>query len=320
MAFPTQALLHRLREQVIREATDVPWVAYAPARFFEVAGVEASRLAEGSPDSSSAGTALPGNSLDLLVSLSGSSSGSVAGKVWSLSLHPRGCREVQQALEEASDDKRCALARELQGHIREASRCPHANYVVQKCITIMAPNMLQFIIDEIVETGSLLVIARHKYGCRIIQRLIEHCPGEQMRSLVEILFEEFLDISRHAYGNFVVQNLLQHLAQDQRSRLVELVEKHVLELASHQHGCAVLGAALEHGDLADKCRLAEMVLEDSDQVSFMAGTKHGRSIITNLLHALDGTGCRRLLALLEGNLKLEEVLQCRSEEGTCTSC
>mmetsp|Transcript_136268 Transcript_136268/g.339807 ORF Transcript_136268/g.339807 Transcript_136268/m.339807 type:complete len:430 (+) Transcript_136268:52-1341(+) len=246
-----------------------------------------------------------------------------SGHVWTGARDPSGSLLLQAVWEGplSSEDQKAFIA-EFRGHVAEGLRCPNANYLLQKVISSCDHDLLWPIINEITGKGhrSVAHVACHKYGCRIIQRLIEHCPGEQMRSLVEILFEEFLDISRHAYGNFVVQNLLQHLAQDQRSRLVELVEKHVLELASHQHGCAVLGAALEHGDLADKCRLAEMVLEDSDQVSFMAGTKHGRSIITNLLHALDGTGCRRLLALLEGNLKLEEVLQCRSEEGTCTSC
>merc|ERR1711920_1140227 len=141
----------------------------------------------------------------------------------------------------------------------------------------------------------------------IVQRLVEHCPAEQLRDLVELLLEEFSELSRHAYGNFVVQNLLQYVAQEQRTVLAELVEQHVAELALHRHGCAVVGVALEHGDLADRCRLAEMVLEDGDQVAFMAGTKHGEAIITNLLDVLDCSGCQRLSVLLEGSPKLEEA-------------
>jgi len=237
-----------------------------------------------------------------------------------LSRDALGCREVQQALAEASDDDRGALAQELQGHVLEASRCPHANYVMQKCITTAVPRVLQFVIEELKEKSALLALARHKYGCRIVQRLVEHCPAEQVRGIVELLLEGFLELSRHVYGNFVMQKLLQHVAPDQRPRLVELVEHSLPELALNLHGCAVVGAALEHGDHEDRFRLADMLLEDHEQVAFMAGSKHRRTIITNLLDVLYGSRCQRLMSLLEGNSTLEEVLRRRSEDASDDWC
>jgi len=329
MALPAQALLHRLRAHSVHGHTDAAWVAYMFAHFRKSTSAGKSTLGEAPLVAWSASTTPPSSLLDLLVIKgsggggdcggggggSDSGSSSVAGRVWRLAVDAYGCLEVQQALEAASDEGRWALARELRGHIREACRCPHANYVVQKCITSLAPKMLQFIIDELTQNNAVLGIARHNCGCRIVQLLIEHCPTEQVHDLVELLLGQFSEISRHAYGRFVMQKLLQHVAREQQPRVVELVEQHVSELACHRHGCTVICAALENGDLADRYRLAEMVLEDSNQVAFMAGTRHGRSIITNLLDLSDGSGCQRLLAILKGNPKLGKVLRCRSEGG-----
>ncbi len=59
-------------------------------------------------------------------------------------------RMVQRALEDAKGDaERAALAEGLRGDVCTAMRCPHANYVVQKFVTIMPPQSLLFVRDEI---------------------------------------------------------------------------------------------------------------------------------------------------------------------------
>mmetsp|Transcript_32877 Transcript_32877/g.83230 ORF Transcript_32877/g.83230 Transcript_32877/m.83230 type:complete len:317 (+) Transcript_32877:75-1025(+) len=314
MHFPAQALLQRLRVH-----SDAQWASYMPARFCEGADVAASMLGAVPSTSRSTGRTPSATPHDLRGGASGRVGGGgndVAGRVWRLSMDARGCHRVQQALEEASEDERLALARELQGHIHVASRCPHANFVVQKCITTMTPKMSQFIIDELMQDSTLFWVARHKYGCRIVQRLLENCPSEQLHDLIELLLDQFSEISRHTYGSFVMQKLVQYAAREQRIRLVELVEQHVSELAYHRQGSQVLCAALEKGDLADRCKLAEMVLKNSDQVVFVADTRHGHNIITNLLDVLDSSKRQQLMAILEGNPILEKVLSFRPAEGS----
>jgi len=307
MAFPTQALLHRLRKHSDTQS----WRAKLPARFHEDVGAWGSRLGQGGSLGASRAP-LAGLRSSLVL---GGRQHDIAGRVWTLSRDACGCREVQQALEEAGDDEqRWALAAELHGHVREAARCPHANHVVQKWIKVMPPSMSQFIIDEIMEDGDLIALSKHKFGCRIIQRLLEMCLAEQVHDLVELLLAEFLLISTHAYGNFVVQCLLQNIDDKQRTRLVDLVEQHLPELALRANGCAVICAALEqHGDCVDRGILAEMMLEDSDRIVCMADSRHGETFIANLLDVVGDAGCHRLCTLLQENPKLEAVLQQRSQ-------
>jgi len=81
---------------------------------------------------------------------------SVLGSVWRLSREPEGCRRVQAAVEAccADLDVQLRLTAELKGRVWEAIRCPHANHVIQKCVTALHPEASQFIIDEVLQRGS----------------------------------------------------------------------------------------------------------------------------------------------------------------------
>merc|ERR1739848_142507 len=99
------------------------------------------------------------------------------------------------------------LTSELKGHCVEASRCDHANHVLQKCICTIPSMSAQFIIDELLFAhGGVVKIARHQCGCRVIQRLIEHCAWEQLLPLVEALLADCLKLSHDKFGNYVIQH------------------------------------------------------------------------------------------------------------------
>merc|ERR1719277_852214 len=156
----------------------------------------------------------------------------VPGNVWHLSRDPRGCRAVQSALEEASTDKeREALAGELRGNCDRAARCPHANHVLQKIVVKLRPQSLQFVIDEIVEAG-VLQVARHKYGCRVIQRLIEHCEELQVQEVIGDLLRNFRLLAKRPYSNYVLQHMLQYGSEVVQTKAMNIVGGSVLELGS----------------------------------------------------------------------------------------
>jgi len=212
----------------------------------------------------------------------------IVGRVWSLSQEAYGCRQVQAALDAAESDKVCeSLASELRGHILQACRCPHANHVLQKCISQLRPSAVDFVIEELL-SGSVSQTARHKYGCRIIQRVVEHCRASQVHQIVENLVPEVAMLSRHPYGNYVVQNLLQHGTDSQRRRMVALLAKEVRFLGSESCGCAVLGAALTYAPEADRQVLAQSLLKEPGLLVFMACTRHGHVAVLRVLQLVGG--------------------------------
>ena len=125
---------------------------------------------------------------------------------------------IQRALDEAEGDaERVALARGLHGNVWSAMRCPHANYVVQKMIAVMRPPSLLFILDELLAENELAVqhAARNPYGCRILQRLLEHWPQRHLRGVVETLLADAVRLSVHRFANYVVRRMAErgHSAQ-----------------------------------------------------------------------------------------------------------
>jgi len=237
----------------------------------------------------------------------------VAGQVWRLSQDACGCRDVQQALESAkSDEERDAIAAELKGHIWDAAQHPHANHVVQKCVSTMRPAACQFIIDELVEASpgcgqGVVVAAQHRYACRIVQRLVECCADDQLSMLAEALLQNAGVISRNAYGNYVMQHLLQHSTPAQCRHLERVFEAEVRTLGEDTHGSAVLAGALLHGEETFCKRLAQQILREPGLVMSMACARHGHVAVLRMLGHLTGAELEEARALLlESRVSLEE--------------
>jgi len=217
---------------------------------------------------------------------------SLQGYIWSSSRDGQGCRMVQQALDDAvSDDERIALASELRTHIWEALRCPNANYVVQKCISTLPPLDSQFILDEIVNVGphAAARAARHRYGCRILQRALEHCSSVQVQGLVNELLSDAVGLATHIYGNYVLQHLLEHGSADSIRILTVLLAQDASSLVANSYGCGVLTKALESkkADPQSQQLLANAMLAHADLVSPMACMRHGDSAVKLALHVAD---------------------------------
>jgi hypothetical protein len=236
------------------------------------------------------GTNEPGNQIPSAPAFAGESrESSVSGHVWSLSQDAAGCREVQDAFENAVDEQvRVRLAMELVGHIREALTCPHANHVLRKCINSMQPSSLSFIIDELIKEGVVAIgeACRHRYGCRIIEALLKTCTHDQMRSLVQHFLADADSLSIHMYGNFIMQRLLEYGAPDQRRYICIALQNNIAGTGSNFYGAVVVGTALQYCSQEDKLGLARAVLDVNGLLSAMLRFRHGKSVKDLLFEVL----------------------------------
>jgi len=181
---------------------------------------------------------------------------SVRGLVWKLAKDADGCRALQQAFEEAGcDDVRVLLASELQTHVWDAMKCDNANHVLQKCIGTMRPMDSQFIIDELVHAG-VAKTARHRHGCRVLQRLYELCAPDQMRPISEDLVKDALPLCRHIFAKYVMQHLIEHGSDEHVAALTQMLALHAPALGADGSAYAAIGswcAAQCLGALRLKC-------------------------------------------------------------------
>ena len=100
------------------------------------------------------------------------------GHVLNLSLQIYGCRVIQKALEVISVDQKAVLVNELIGNVMKCVKDQNGNHVIQKCIECVPPHLIQFIVEGF--TTKVYNLASHPYGCRVIQRILEHCVDPKM--------------------------------------------------------------------------------------------------------------------------------------------
>jgi len=221
---------------------------------------------------------------------------------WRLAFDPRGCRALQRRLETSDDEARVAIADKLRGHIREAVRSPHANFVVQKCIEVLRPGAVQFILDELM-TDSLMLVARHKFGCRVVMRLLEHGMADQVHKLTEALMPKVGDLAMHAFGNYVVQSMISHCAEEQRSRIMSELKRDVGSICRDLYGSSVVRTILASGSDCEGRVLATAIVETRDLVQDLAHMRRGHAIIKLMVKLLDPQEyemCMKIVAGTEG--------------------
>lgn len=231
--------------------------------------------------------------------------------VWELARTPVGSRVVQEAFEVGNSSlqvngrespinpRRLADFKEhlrsgLKGKVQEALRSPHGNHVLQKCIEVTPAPHLQFMLEELTqrENGGpgepcVASFAKHRFGCRVIQRLLEHCDvGDGMDSAdpaLSTLVDQLLGVAgtlvKHKFGNFVVQTLLEQGAREDRHkhRIAEELLRDVPSLARHRVASHVLETAMKMCCAQDQERLAIKVLEGD--VQELARSKYGSFVV-----------------------------------------
>jgi flagellar biosynthesis GTPase FlhF len=208
------------------------------------------------------------------------------GKVWTMARDVDGCRALQESFDDVNmtNTVRLELAGELVSHVWEAIQCKNANHVIQKMIVTMNPEDVQFVVDGIlaVQNGAWYVV-RHCFGCRVVERLLEHCKKNQIEALLVAILEDVVSLCKHQYANYVVQEMLEHGAVEHQQKIMSTVTVHVASLCTDYHGVAVVSQALCSGTQADRVSVACSILRQPGLVLSMARSRHGQEAVKRLL-------------------------------------
>ncbi|KAJ6396207.1 hypothetical protein OIU77_021272 [Salix suchowensis] len=96
-------------------------------------------------------------------------------------------------------------------------RDQNGNHVIQKCIESVPAEKINFIFSAF--CGEVATLSMHPYGCRVIQRVLEHCAYElQCEFIVDEILESVFILAQDQYGNYVTQHVLEreNLMKDTR--------------------------------------------------------------------------------------------------------
>ncbi|XP_045700340.1 pumilio homolog 2 isoform X6 [Phyllostomus hastatus] len=188
----------------------------------------------------------------------------IRGHVLPLALQMYGCRVIQKALESISSDQQVIseMVKELDGHVLKCVKDQNGNHVVQKCIECVQPQSLQFIIDAF--KGQVFVLSTHPYGCRVIQRILEHCTAEQTLPVLEELHQHTEQLVQDQYGNYVIQHVLEHGRPEDKSKIVSEIRGKVLALSQHKFASNVVEKCVTHASRAERALLIDEVCCQND--------------------------------------------------------
>lgn len=202
-----------------------------------------------------------------------------------LALSVCGCRVIQKSLEVAGGTERAALVEHFRGHVLRLVESPHGNHVVQKCIEVMPPHTVQFIIAELAGfQGGWPALSQHCFGCRVVERLLEHCPEELTAPLIEAVVHNTIPLCRNGYGNYVVQHVLEYSSSEHRAQIVAALSRaDIGTLAQDRMASHVLERVLELCGPHERQDILHAILASPPSLLDIACSRFGSFLVQRIL-------------------------------------
>jgi len=210
----------------------------------------------------------------------------LVNNVLRLSMHAHGCRVIQRAFESVNLEDQIIFAKELRSHVIQCIEDQNGNHVIQKMIERMPPARIQFIVDAL--QGSIQRMAAHCYGCRIIQRLMEHSsPSLQLDPILAELSRNIPQLIQDQYGNYVIQHMLEHGRTDDRRLILNIVASQIWILSCHKFASNVVEKAIIVSTPDERTPLLEAIvghpLDVNPPLFTMMRDRYGNYIVQRLL-------------------------------------
>ncbi|XP_047164271.1 pumilio homolog 2-like [Vigna umbellata] len=186
------------------------------------------------------------------------------GHVLTLSLQMYGCRVIQKAIEVVDLDQKIEMVQELDGNVMRCVRDQNGNHVIQKCIECVPEDAIHFIVSTFFD--QVVTLSTHPYGCRVIQRVLEHCkdPTTQQKVMDEILGAVSM-LAQDQYGNYVVQHVLEHGKPHERSSIIKELAGKIVQMSQQKFASNVVEKCLTFGGPSERQLLVHEMLGSTDE-------------------------------------------------------
>ncbi|CAK5089790.1 unnamed protein product [Meloidogyne enterolobii] len=219
-----------------------------------------------------------------------------------------GCRVIQKALESVDQDCQMEVIKEISNHVLKCVKDQNGNHVVQKIIERVEPQQLQFIIDAFTKGApdTVCSLSSHPYGCRVIQRVLEHCTEEQKRPVLEQLHENIFTLVTDQYGNYVIQHVIEHGISLDRERIVKCLRGDVLKYAQHKFASNVIEKCLICGTTEQKNILIDEVCNDdgapNPQLLEMMKDPFANYVVQKMLDVSDSAHRKKIMFSIKSHI------------------
>jgi pumilio RNA-binding family len=180
-----------------------------------------------------------------------------------------------EALDDSDVEK---LLCEFHHNVLSCIHDQNGNHVIQKCIEVMSAKatkaqlngneseskffegQIDFIIDDVL--NNVRSLACHPYGCRVLQRILEHCPEPKKSRALDQIKNHHKALLDDQFGNYVIQHVLQYGRSTDRDSLLDIiVASSLLILARQKFASNVLEKLLKYGNSDQRSRVVEEMLK-----------------------------------------------------------
>ena len=175
------------------------------------------------------------------------------GQLVLLSLNSSGCRIVQKLLDIGSNEvRRSIMFPELSVRILDLCVDVNGNHVVQKFIDVAPSRDCVFLVDMLrADHGSVIRLASHSYGCRVIQRLMTQCDLKDVEYIFDALCansEAIEKLSEDVFGNYVMQQAIDYGRDIDRERIGLCFASHpdIVRLGCSKYASNVVEKAIRY--------------------------------------------------------------------------
>ncbi|XP_020585489.1 pumilio homolog 2-like [Phalaenopsis equestris] len=228
----------------------------------------------------------------------------LTGHVLTLSLQMYGCRVIQKAIEVVDLDQQTKMVKELDGHIMRCVRDQNGNHVIQKCIECIPQDAIQFIVSTFYD--QVVALSTHPYGCRVIQRVLEHCDDPKTQ---QIMMDEILDsvcmLAQDQYGNYVVQHVLEHGKPHERSAIIQKLAGQIVQMSQQKFASNVVEKCLTFGGAEERQLLVNEMLgttEENEPLQAMMKDQFANYVVQKVLETCDDQQRELILSRIKVHL------------------
>jgi len=199
--------------------------------------------------------------------------------------HQIACRVLQRFIECTSKPNTEALFAALKQNLLDLCLSPNGNHIVQRFV-IALPEKLPIIISTILP--SVTPLAMDNCGCRIVQRLFEQYPIEQLSPLVNEVMKNASELAINQYGNYVVQYILASQKREYVANLLYIFRGRFYSFSIHKFASNVIEKCISSATQSEREAIfAEIIGYDGDynksRILSMAEDQFGNYVIQRII-------------------------------------
>lgn len=142
--------------------------------------------------------------------------------------------------------QQAAMVEELKSHVLDCVRDQNGNHVIQVVVKHVPAEYTQFVVDAFV--GQIQHLATHPYGCRVMQRLLDHCVEPGRSQILRELHACASTLISDQYGNYVAQHVIEYGTPEDQAKIIALVRQHLIPYSKQKYASNVVERCLKFGN------------------------------------------------------------------------